>query len=164
MKQQWSRQFVCGICLASLVTVLGAGSRAAAQDGQGKYITETAVRLTKLINTSNKAGFSLQDNSFSIGGGWLKQSQSAWVPLYSVQLQAGKSYRFIAAGDVDAKDVDLEVQDANGKTVAADVAENPEAVVDYTPAATGRYLVRIRLYNSDKNLPCVCVAVVMSKK
>jgi hypothetical protein len=169
MKQQWmsrNGQFVLGVCLASLLAVLGMESRAAAQDGQGKYITETAVRLTKLINTANKDGYSLQDNSFSIGGGWLKQSQNDWAPLFTVQLQAGKKYRFIAAGDVDAKDVDLEIvsDSGKGKTVASDVATNPEAVVDFTPANTGRYLVRIRLYSSDNNLPCVCVAVVMSKK
>ena len=29
---------------------------------------------------------------------------------------------------------------------------------------TGRYLVRIRLYASDNNLPCVCLGVVMASK
>lgn len=166
MKQVWlslKGRFVLGVCLASLWTVLGTESSVRAQDGQGKYITETAVRLTKLVNTANAAGFGLQDNTFSIGGGWLKQSASDWIPLYTVQLQAGKRYRFLAAGDVDAKDVDLEVQDANGRIVASDTATNPEAVVEYTPANTARYTVRIRLYASDNNLPCVCLAIVMSK-
>jgi hypothetical protein len=169
MKQQWlsrNRQFVLGVCLASLFTVLSTQSPAAAQEKQGKYITETTVRLTKLIDKANGAGFVLQDNSFSIGGGWLKQSQNNWVPLYSVQLQEGKPYRFIAAGDADAKDVDLEiVADAGkGKTVASDVATASEATVDFTPTTTGTYLVRIRLYDSANNFPCVCLAVVMSKK
>jgi len=167
MKQQWlsrNGQFVLGVCLASLLTVLATETRVSAQDGQGKYITEATVRLTKLVNAANGAGYILQDNSFSIGGGWLKQSTANWVPLYTVQLVAGKKYRFIAAGDVDAKDVDLEVQDANGKTVASDTATNPEAVVEYTPAAAGRYTVRIRLYASDNNDPCVCLAIVMAKK
>jgi hypothetical protein len=55
------------------------------------------------------------------------------------------------------------VQDATGKTVASDTLTDPEATVEYTPQAAGRYTVRIRLYASDKNLPCVCLGLVMSK-
>lgn len=165
MKQQWITRkapFALGVCLASLWTLLGV-QHASAQEGQGKYVTEATVRLIKLIDASNKGGFTLQDNSFSIGGGWLKQSTETWVPLYTVQLTGGKKYRFLASGDADAKDVDLEVQDANGKVVAKDVKTDPDAVVEFTPQNTGRYLVRIRLYASDNNLPCVCLAVVMMK-
>jgi hypothetical protein len=77
-------------------------------------------------------------------------------------LTGGKKYRFIAAGDADARDVDLEVQDANGKVVAKDVRTDPEAIVEFTPQNTGRYLVRIRLYASDNHLPCFCLGVVMA--
>jgi hypothetical protein len=165
MKQQWlSRKIMLGIGLASLVAVFGVESRASAQEeSQGKYITEATVRLTKLVAKANKDGYKLQDNTFSIGGGWLKQSTEVWVPLYTVQLEAGKKYRFLAAGDADAKDVDIEVQDAKGKTVASDTADDAEATVEYSPTAAGRYIVRIRLYASDKNLPCVCLGLVMSK-
>ena len=50
-------------------------------------------------------------------------------------------------------------QDASGKVVARDVKVDPEAVVDFTPSASGRYTVRIRLFDSDNNVPCFCVAV-----
>ena len=160
----WSSRgrFVVGVCLASVLAVLVSDNRASAQ--QGHYITEASASLTKLIDAGNKAGFALQDNTFSIGGGWLKQSTTNWVPLFTVQLTGGKSYRFLAAGDHDAKDVDLEVLDANSKVVAQDSATDPTATVDFTPNATGRYLVRVRLYASDNNLPCVCLGIVMSKK
>ena len=134
-----------------------------AQEGQGRFVTQASARLVKLINAANAGGFNLADNSFSIGGGWLKQSQANWVPMFTVELQAGKQYRFLAAGDADAKDVDLEIQDANGRSVAVDDAVNPEAVITYTPANAGRYLVRIRLYDSRENYPCVCMAIVLQK-
>ena len=155
-------QFALGVCLASLFAVLASESRASAQ--QGKYITEATVRLTKLVNAANSSGYELQNNSFSIGGGWLKQSQSDWIALYTVPLTAGKTYRFIAAGDSDARDVDLEVQDAKGKVWARDDKTDPEAVVTFSPENTGRYTVRIRLYDSRESLPCVCLAIVMIKK
>ncbi len=168
MKQRmlsWNGQFVLGACLASLLMLVGAHNRAAAQDGQGKYITESTVRLIKLVNAANKAGYALQDNSFSIGGGWLKQGKDNWVGLYTVQLTAGKSYRFLAAGDADAKDVDLQIVDAKdvNKVFKEDVDTAANAVVDFTPETTGRYLVRIRLYDSANNLPCVCLSTVMAK-
>lgn len=155
-------RFTLGVCVASMVALVVGTNQASAQ--QGKYVTEATARLTKMVNAGNKAGYSLSDNSFSIGGGWLKQSKTDWVPLYDVELKAGKKYRFIAAGDNDAKDVDLEVLDANNKVVAQDAATDPTATVDFTPTKTGRYLVRIRLYASQDSEPCVCVAIVMTGK
>ena len=158
------KRIVLGACLASAVVFLVSASRVSAQEGQGIYITQASARLTKLVDSGNKAGYGLQDNSFSIGGGWLKQGATNWVPLYTVQLTAGKKYRFVGSGDNDAKDVDLEVVEVDTKkTVASDTGADPEAVVDYTPANTGRYLVRIRVYDSRENLPCMCLGVVMVK-
>lgn len=152
-----------GLCLASLFLVAGP-QRVSAQEGQGKYITQASKRLTTLIDKANEKGYSLTDNNFSIGGGWLKQSTTKWVPLYTIKLTAGKKYRFIAAGDGDAKDVDLEVIDSDGRTKARDVKTDPEAIVDFTPTETGVYTVRIRLYASREDAPCVCLAVVMAMK
>ncbi len=165
---KFSRLSLCkglvGACVLGLLVVAGSTQRVDAQGGgQGGYITEAAARLTKLVEQANKDGYKLQDNSFSIGGGWLKQSASDWIPLYTVQLNGGTKYRFLASGDKDAKDVDIEIQDAKGKTVAADVDTAADAKVDFAPKETGRYLVRIRLYDSKDNLPCVCLGIVMSK-
>jgi hypothetical protein len=160
----WNGRFVLAACLASLLTLAGGQSRARAQEGQGKYITESTVRLIKLVDAGNKDGYSLQNDSFSIGGGWLKKSQSTWIPLYTIELKEGKKYRFLAAGDADAKDVDIQVVHAeSNKVVAEDVETDATAKVDFTPKLSGRYQVRIRLYDSANNVPCVCLAVVMSK-
>ena len=117
---------------------LSANAKVAAQEGQGKYITEATVRLIKLVDAGNKDGFLLKDNSFSIGGGWLKQSQNEWVALFTLDLTAGRTYRFLGAGDNDAKDVDLQIVDASGKQVAVDDAVKAEAIVNFTPETTGR--------------------------
>lgn len=150
--------------LLALSAVAIAHTRVQAQEGQGKYITDASIRLTRLVAAANKDGYTLQDNSFSIGGGWLKQSKERWIPLYSLKLEEGKKYRFIAAGDEDAKDVDLEIVDADGKRVALDDKTDPEAVVDFVPKASGTYQVRIRLYESMNNVPCVCLSVVLNRK
>ena len=157
-------RFTCLLFIAALAGMLTILDSRPANAQQGKYITEATVRLSKLVDAANKAGYSLQDNSFSIGGGWIQQSRDRWVAIFTVELQEGTKYRFLAAGDVDAQDVDIEVaQVGTNKIVARDVAEDPVATVDFTPQSTGRHVVRVRLYASANNVPCVCLAIVMSQ-
>ncbi|MCS7044959.1 MAG: pre-peptidase C-terminal domain-containing protein, partial [Gemmataceae bacterium] len=145
--KRWSARgpVLAALAMAWLASPLAAQRAAAQNVEQGKYLTEASAALIKLVNASNKQGFKLPDNTFSVGGGWINQSQTNWVALFTVELQAGKTYRFLAAGDADAKDVDLQVLDAAGKTVANDSGTEADAIVDYRPTATGRYTVRIRL-------------------
>jgi flagellar hook assembly protein FlgD len=157
-------RFILGIAIAGAVALAVNAGQASAQLKQGPFVTQTADRLSKLIGEGNKAGYSLSDNVSSIGGGWLKQSTSDWIPLYYVNLTGGKTYRFVAAGDNDAKDVDIELLDANNKVVAQDTGAEPTAKIEHTPDANGKYLVRIRLYASREDLPCVCMTVMMTKK
>ena len=158
----WGLGRQCAVVLTVAGFLLGGVSGTNAQEGQGKYVTQAAERLVKLINSANSEGYKLNDNAFTIGGGWLKQSETTWVALLNVDLKANKQYRFLAAGDGDAKDVDLEVQ-LDGKTVAADTKTDPTAIVNYTPGADGKYVVRLRLYASDNNDPCACLGIVMAK-
>lgn len=152
------------ICSVVIVTiVLPIGQVSAQVPSQGKYITEATSRLTKLIDQSNAQGYTLGNDVFSIGGGWLKQGNDNWVALYTINLKQGTQYRFLAAGDFDAKDVDLDIQNPQGKSVKQDVHTNAEAVVDFSPPTSGRYLIRVRLYGSRNNLPCYCVAVALRK-
>jgi len=152
-----------GIVLASVLTLLTSAGGAGAQEGQGKYVTQASKRLVNLIGKANSEGFKLQDNKTSIGGGWLKKGDDNWVTVFSIVLEKDKAYRFLAAGDDDAMDVDLQVLDANSKVVANDEKADPEAVVDFTPSSTQQYQIRVRLYASRGDLPCVCLAIVLTK-
>src|SRR4051812_16918529 len=105
---------ILALSILSVLALHVTSTRVSAQDGQGIFVTQASERLGKLIDKANKGGFSLQNNSFSIGGGWLKKDDK-WVGLYTVQLTAGKQYRFLASGDKDAKDVDLRITDLKGE-------------------------------------------------
>ncbi len=153
-----------GALMLGSLLLLGPGDGARAQQGQGRYLTEATTRLSKLITRANIDGYIFQNNSFSIGGGWLQQGENNWVPLYTIDLQGGRRYRFLASGDFDAKDVDLQVLDLNGRVLAEDVGTEPEAVVNFTPAYTGRFLVRVRLYEARDNLPCLCLGILMVQR
>lgn len=152
------------LCVAVLVLVCGLATESvqAQPPRQGPYITQATQRLIKLIDIANQDRYLLTDDAFSIGGGWIKKGPE-WVTLYTVPLQAGKNYRVIAAGDNDARDVDVQIVDANGNVVASDVATDSEAVVNYRAASSQRYSVRLRLYASDQDLPCVCLGIIMEQ-
>ena len=154
-----SRPFAVSACLTGLLLMLG--SSADAQ--QGAYVTQASTRLAGLIDKGNKAGYRLSNNKFSLGGGWLKQGP-AWVSLYTLTLDAGKDYRFLAAGDDDATDVDLQVLDPAMNVVAKDIARAKTAVVDYRPAKTLKYLVQVRVFESVGNRDSMTIATVMVKK
>jgi hypothetical protein len=160
MKKSRLSRCVRNVAIACLA-LFAIESRVVAQ--QGAYITQAATRLGKLVDKANTQKFTLQPNSFSIGGGWLKKGD-AWVSTYAVQLYEGKQYRFLAAGDNDARDVDLRVTDLKGEQeFAADVERKADAVVNFSPKTSGRYLVQIRLASSREGQDAVCLSVVMMK-
>jgi hypothetical protein len=148
--------------VTNLSFLLAFAAPAAAQESQSKYVTQAANRLTSLIDQANKDGFKLSNNKLSIGGGWLKQG-SEWVALFPVVLEKGKAYRLLAAGDDDAMDVDLQIVDANGATLKEDTKNDPQAIVDFTPPTTQQYQVRVRVFASRENVPCVCLGIVLAK-
>jgi len=153
--------FALGVCVAALM-VTGAGNRATAQQGQGKYVVQATERLANLIGKGNADKYKLTTNRFSLGGGWLNQG-TKWESLFSITLEAGKQYRLLAAGDNDAEDVDLQILDPAGTVMKKDVKRDPTAVVDFTPAKTLRYLIQVRVFASIKNRPSFTVATVMAK-
>jgi len=154
-----------GIFLMGLLALRGASDNAYAQ--QGKYYTQAASRLAMLIDKANGDGYRLATNKFSSGGGWLNQG-TEWVSLFTINLEAGKKYRFLAAGDEDARDVDLRVMDPAKTEVAKDVATDKTAEVDYTPKTSLRYLVQVRVYDSRAGkkgkVPSYTLATVMVGK
>ncbi len=130
---------------------------------QGQYIVQAAQRLQKLADQANADGFKLDENKFSMGGGWLHQGEK-WINLFNLNFKAGRTYRVIVAGDGDARDVDLQIIEMKtGKVVAADEKTDSEAAVNFTPSVTQKYIVRVRLFQSQNDLPCVCLAVVLVK-
>ena len=168
MNLRWVLKGALSVRASSALVLLGlflfAPAAAQAQQDQGRYVTETAERLRREIAQGNRDGYVLYNNYFSAGGGWLLQGQNNWVNLFTIELEAGRSYRLIAAGDGDAQDVDLEVRDLDGRRYAIDDSTDPDAVINFTPETTRRYQIRVRLYSSRQNLPCFCMAIVMVRR
>jgi hypothetical protein len=63
---------------------------------------------------------------------------------YSVNLQAGATYRVYVAPSDPSVDFDLYIHDENGNLVAADESLDPDAICQLTPRWTGPFLLSVR--------------------
>jgi hypothetical protein len=145
--------------LAGILLLVG-GPPAWAQRSAGIYLKQAVVRVTDNTKVAGRlTGYGYNDG-ISILGTWLPAGGRS---NFRLQLTAGVSYMFIAGGDNDAQDVDLEVFDDAGNQLAADTRVAPDALVVYTPAYSGWYRLRVALYRSRDNLPCACVLTILKR-
>ena len=64
---------------------------------------------------------------------------------WNVDLAAGTSYRILGVCDNECSNVDMELLDGSGAVVQSDVLPDDIPIVNITPAAAGRYTVRLIL-------------------
>ncbi|HZZ80296.1 MAG TPA: hypothetical protein VFE62_17420, partial [Gemmataceae bacterium] len=126
---------------------------------QGMHTAQACARLGQLVDSGNADGYTLHNNSFTLGGGWLKPGEQ-WTSIYSITLEAGKKYRLLAAGDNNVRNVDLRILNAKGIQVAIDGNHFSSASVDYTSTAGGRYTVQMRLQAANST-DAVCLSALM---
>jgi len=95
-------------------------------------------RFTAVHNTLESLGISQLGH---ISEGSLAEGGRTQFPL---DLQA-RCYTFVAFGSDGARDVDLEVFDANNTRVAGDTAHDAQAAVTWCPRVAGRYNLALRM-------------------
>ena len=81
---------------------------------------------------------------------------------WQVDLVGGTTYRIVGACDDDCSNLDLELIDVTtGGVVASDMLQDDFPVVDFTPQANGRYIVRL-LMQACTVAPCFAGARVLT--
>jgi hypothetical protein len=71
----------------------------------------------------------------------------------SFDLNEGTSYLAVGVCDQDCSDIDLYLLDENGNVVAEDQGGEDHAVVEVTPAWTGSFTLRVKMYECSVE-PC----------
>ncbi len=79
---------------------------------------------------------------------------------WQVDLTGGQAYRIIGGCDNECTNMDIELIGADGRVVASDVLPDDAPVVNVTPAASGRYTVRI-LMQTCTVAPCYAGARIL---
>lgn len=95
-------------------------------------------RFTAVHNTLETLGIAQLGN---ISEGSLAEGGRVQIP---VELQA-RCYTFVAFGGEGARDVDLEVFDANNARVAGDTTHGTQAALTWCPRAAGRFNLALRM-------------------
>ena len=130
------------------------------------FLSEAFVRVTDLAtkaNTKLQYGYAKEANP-SILAGWVKRGGR--LEFTYRNLIGGGEYLFLADGDNDAEDVDVQVYSGTstqGTPISQDVGTNRDAIVAFTPPANGNYTVKLTLAGSRNNVECACALVLMRK-
>jgi hypothetical protein len=80
---------------------------------------------------------------------------------WQVDLAAGTNYRVVGGCDNECSNLDIELIDARGGVVASDLGPDDFPVVNFTPSANGRYIVRIMM-QACSVAPCYAGARVLT--
>lgn len=124
------------------------------------FLQQAFVRVTDSAAGAAKLGNFGYQEGISVLGAWVKHRDSC---DFSIPLSKGVNYLFVAGGDNDAQDLDLDILDGAGNKLAGENRVAPETMVTFAPPADGFYVMRLTLQRSRKNFPCVCVACVLKE-
>lgn len=80
---------------------------------------------------------------------------------WQIHLAGGSAYRVIGACDNECSNVDIELIDIGGAVVASDMLPDDFPVIDYTPATSGAYYLRVVMQNCTL-APCYAGARVLT--
>jgi hypothetical protein len=158
-----SFQFVLAAVVAGILLQPG---QVAAQGSVATYSKEAMDDLVHLLKKASKDGYAMEPKTTTIFGGWLPKGQGTgkepWISILVLNsLDPNKSYRVIAAGDNDTKDLDLRIVDPDGKVVAKDETVLRDAEVTFKPPRRQNYTIQLRLYDSRDN--CICIGAILAK-
>jgi hypothetical protein len=110
----------------------------------GLYMAQAVGRVTgaaREFEQNTKFGF--DEDASCVLGAYIDDGNEVALTR---PMRGGKSYVLIGGGSDGIGDLDLAVEDANGKILAADTMDDAAPVVTITPPSNGKY--RIRLVNA----------------
>lgn len=121
-----------------------------------QWIWGMVLLLTSVLMSEPVAaqGF---DDGWTMGGCMLSQGQSA---EFTREFQANQTYVVLADGLEGAMDVDLEILSSSGRVVTQDTRAAKSATVEFRPAYTGRYTIRVKLASGVGRPICHFVVMV----
>ena len=113
-----------------------------------KYAAGIAALGMLTTQPARSQGF---DAEWALGASIVAPNGTA---TYTRTFQGGTTYDIIADGAEGALDVDLYVQDTNGRTLVSDTRSNKKAEVSFRPSRTGTYRVVVKLASAYRSAVC----------
>lgn len=91
------------------------------------------------------------DEGWCVGGQVLSRGERA---SFARHFQRDYTYLIEVRGDSRARDIDLQILDADGRLLAQDIGSNKEARVRFTPRRSGDYTIRLTLSEATGRALC----------
>jgi hypothetical protein len=98
-----------------------------------------ALESSSLRSSARSEGFA------EMGSPTFKLAAAGGTQGVEVELQAGRSYKFIAKCDRDCGDLDLRLFDPQGATVASDTSSDAIPLLSFDAPRTGRHLLQVSM-------------------
>jgi hypothetical protein len=147
------------LCVAAIILACVASAAQSQGRVSAGYWTQAFIRVTDTAAGAAKLGNYGYQAGISILGAWVDARDRC---EFSIWLKKDVNYMFVAGGDNDAQDVDVNILDSmTGKSLANEDREAPDAMVPFAPPADDYYTLRLTLAKARNNLPCICVVCVL---
>jgi hypothetical protein len=126
---------------------------------EGRLIESRKIALWGLLIAlaGSQQGFATSRASFALNENlcfWMVSVESGQTVAFTRRLEAGTPYRLFVMGDSYAVNLDVAVLDPLGRGVASRGDSPREALLRFTPSATGTYTLRLTVKKSQGTARC----------
>ena len=139
------------LCTSSFLAFSPASVRAQDEWVPGKFMIQAIGEMldaADLLNRKMSYGYA---EGVSMAG-VLLQPKTEYA--LTRRFEQGVAYAIVAGGDEDVKDLDVEILAENGTVVMSDEREDRMGVIEWSPAETGDYDIRIKLFDAQRESFC----------
>jgi hypothetical protein len=131
--------------------------RAAEDWRPGTAMRSSMVRLLAAASiVVDKTEYGFAETAYL--GAFLREGRYSFMTM---TLNEGVDYAFIGAGNDPARDLDIIIEDRLGRVVAQDVRDDAAPILEFRPARTQTYTLKLRLHAATA--PCFCGMVLMKR-
>lgn len=146
------------LAVAALAVLMTATASAQGPVDYMDQALENALAKMKAIQEIDRVGFTR--NHFGLLGGLFEKGQSM---TQEITLSEGVQYVFIAGGDPDVLDTNIYLHDSSDTVIAKDDLPDVNPIVVYTPSATGRFRIEIKLADLQASRDAFCVLLLLKR-
>lgn len=95
----------------------------------------------------------LADSNFRFLQYIISSEQQSGKSEWTFTMDSHNSYALTAACDSDCGDIDIRIKNAYGEELAEDADESDNALIQFSPTASGQYTVEVEMYQCRQE-PC----------
>ena len=140
----------------AILTVLALVASPIARLSAQSYARTVWEQLDRAYNRVSSNGFTTRN--YILG-----RLDEGDTDTWTLTLYGGNDYKVVGACDGDCQDVDLFVDNDNGKTLASDESRDDAPVANVHIDDTGSYKFRVKMYTCKEN-PCYYGIAIFFKK